>query len=108
LWCGIELSGRPDQQFCSSAHRLKAHRVQKGAERHPQAPEGVSQVGDDSKAARRRETPLFAIPDALDEESRRVVEYVNVEIERWNAGERTEPIDLILEAARQRPGRAER
>jgi hypothetical protein len=56
----------------------------------------------DDKAVRRRETPLFAIPDGLDAESRRVVQYVNWEIERWNAGRRTEPIDLILEAARER------
>jgi hypothetical protein len=65
------------------------------------------QRDDDIEAARRR-TPLFSIPDGLDGESRRVVQYVNGEIERWNAGQRTEPIDLILTAARDRLRRAGR
>jgi hypothetical protein len=60
----------------------------------------------DAIEAVRRRTPLFSIPDGLDGESRRVVQYVNREIERWNAGERTEPIDLILDAARDRLRRA--
>jgi hypothetical protein len=43
-----------------------------------------------------------------DPESRRVVEYVNAEIERWNAGRRDEPIDLIMQAASERLKRVDR
>jgi hypothetical protein len=106
LWCGAELIGRPDQQYCSPACRVRAHRAHRGPEDVWEGPEGVSEGGDDPRAARRHETPLFAIPDRLDPESRRVVQYVNWEIERWNTGRRTEPIDLILEAARDRLRRA--
>jgi transcriptional regulator with XRE-family HTH domain len=47
-------------------------------------------------------TPIFDVPAGLDPESRRVVEYVNAEIRRWNSGARDEPIDLIVAAARDR------
>jgi hypothetical protein len=49
---------------------------------------------------------LIAIPDGLDAESRRVVEYVNQEIARWKADNREEPIDVILAAAQERMRRA--
>ena len=53
-------------------------------------------------ATRRQAVPLFPLPVGLSAESRRVVEYVNGEVERWNAGIRTEPIDLILRAVQER------
>jgi hypothetical protein len=59
------------------------------------------------KGEGRRVAPL-EVPDRLDEESRRVLNYVNHEIQRWNAGERNEPLDLILEAAKDRIRRAGR
>jgi hypothetical protein len=105
-WCGVELAGRSHRQFCSAPCRLRGHRAQKHAESEREAAESVSVLRDDSTPVRRRETLSLAIPDSLDAESRRVVEYVNGEIERWNAGLRTEPIDLILEAARERLRRA--
>jgi hypothetical protein len=108
LWCGDELTGRPDQQFCSPAHRLAAYRVQKAAESAAEARDAVSEPGDEAKVARRRETPLFPVPAGLDGESRRMVEYVNGEIDRWNARERDEPIDVILEAAKERVRRGRR
>jgi hypothetical protein len=50
----------------------------------------------------------FEIPDRLDPESVRVIEYVNSQIARWNAGRRTEPLDPILTAARERLRRSSR
>jgi hypothetical protein len=41
-------------------------------------------------------------------ESRRVLEYVNAEMIRWNAGVRDDPLDPIVEAARDRIRRAPR
>src|SRR4051794_27187096 len=52
--------------------------------------------------------PLFEIPADIDQESRRVIAYVNGEIERVRAGERTEPLGPILEAARDRLERHQR
>lgn len=45
---------------------------------------------------------LLDVPVYLDGEPRRVVEYVNQEIRRWNRGDRIEAVDLIVDAARSR------
>lgn len=108
-WCGIELAGRSHRRFCSSACRVRSHRAAGRAERL--SGESVSGVGQDpagdmrlppKAATRRQAVPLFPLPVGLSAESRRVVEYVNGEVERWNAGIRTEPIDLILRAVQER------
>ena len=108
-WCGADLAGRSHRQFCSSACRVRAHR----ANRHAEGlwGESVSGVGHSPAGSQRlppqpqppRQTvPLFPLPAGLDPESRRVVGYVNGEVERWNAWLRSEPVDLILQAAQER------
>lgn len=107
-WCGAELAGRSHQQYCSAVCRLRAYRAERPAEPLADQPESVADAGLDRNPVRRRETLSLPVPDSLDYESRLVVEYVNREIGRWNAGERDEPLDLILDAARERLRRHDR
>lgn len=55
---------------------------------------------------RRARVALLDVPIGLDGEGRRVVDYVNREVWRWNKGDRTEPVDLIVSAARRRVGQS--
>ncbi len=111
--CDVEfVPAAPHQKFHSPGCRVAAHRASGGPERGGEAPERVTRPRDDFAPRKRsvtRSLPLFTIPEdwptsgtSDGAESRRVLEYVNTEIARWNAGERHEPLDLILDAARER------
>jgi len=88
--------------FCSRGCKERARQSRKRASEAALVREKRGTAPVRTRPPGRRSVPLFDVPERLDDESRRVVEYVNREIDRWNAGERDEPIDLILEAARDR------
>jgi hypothetical protein len=53
----------------------------------------------DGPVKRQGRIALLDIPADLDSESRRVVEYVNQQVWRWNKGDRDEPVDLMPQAS---------
>ena len=101
--CPVEfVPARSDQRFCCPACRKRAGRARKGASGPPGSPNTRDIAPGGPQPSPGRSVPPFEISEGLDAESRRVVEYVNAQTARWNAGLREEPLKLIRLAAEER------